>query len=177
MARSWPWELASIIAAGVSEIVRQVQKRHFTALAYPASSAPEDSNSSSDSSSSSSSDSDGVSSVEELEEEEMTDPEVTEGPRARRLPPMTVTCEACKAGLGKLDGNHTRIPWECKWPKCKACQFGRHMDHDNHTRIEGECRLHGIEPIVWWCVGCRRNNHRHLMTNGVPDYVSVEEDP
>ena len=132
-----------------------------------------ESSSNSDSSSNSSSSSKSASPVEELQEEEMVDPEVTEGPFTRRLPPHPVKCAVCKEekekGSTKHDPNHTRIPGECRYPKCNGCKFGRHMDHHQHTRIAGECRMHGIPKIIWRCQACRTGNIKLAHTDPTYD--------
>ena len=97
LARTWSWELASTIAAGVSEVVKRLQLKTYAMSAYPSrdmkreavaqaairresraiDSSPDSSRTESSSSSDSSSNSDPVSSEEELQEEEMDGPEET----------------------------------------------------------------------------------------------------
>ena len=113
---TWSCELASIIAAGVSEVVKRLQLKIYVMSAYPSQdrtreaaaqaairrgarsidSSSDSSQTESSSNSDSSSDSDSMSSVEELQEEKMIDPEETEGPFTRRLPPLPVQCPVCK---------------------------------------------------------------------------------
>ena len=35
LARTWPWELASIVAAGVSELIKRIQLKAYAMSAYP----------------------------------------------------------------------------------------------------------------------------------------------
>ena len=90
LARTWSWELASIIAAGVSEVVKRLQLKIYVMSAYPSQdrtreaaaqaairrearsidSSSDSSQTESSSKSGPSSDSDSMSTVEELQEED-----------------------------------------------------------------------------------------------------------
>ena len=123
LARTWPWELASIVAAGVSELIKRIQLKTYVMAAYPIQDRTREAaardairretrtlESASDSTeteyislSESVSTPGSTSTVEELKEEEMTDTERTEAPFSRRLPYHPVTCPACRREEKRLN--------------------------------------------------------------------------